>query len=389
MSSAFSRERSRDRVLRTTHVVTDLDVGGAEMVLLRLLERTQGVSLSAEVISLSGEGRLVGPLRDIGVDVKGLPPGLRGRAVAVSAIARELRRSRPDVVQTWMYHGDVFGGLAARWAGIPVVWGIHAAPNVYEERLRFRTRAGLRAAALLSRRVPQKIVCCSLETRRVHERLGYDPRKLVTIPNGFDVNERGGTGDAASLRGELGVGPETPLVGRVGRDHPQKDSATLIKAFSLIRRDIPDALLVLVGEGFVPDNEDLQRLVLEAGLSRSHVVFLGPRTDVPRLHRAFDVVVSSSYSEGLPVVLGEAMSVGTPVVATDVGDSRVLVDDADRIVPPRSPIALANAVTRLLKLDAPSRKRIGDRDRDRIRTEFSLDRMVASYEDLYHCVVEK
>ena len=371
--------------LRMTHVITDLDVGGAEMVLLRLLERTHGRSVTADVISLGGEGPLVAPLRDLGVGVRGVTQGRRSKAAAVPTIARELRRTRPQVVQTWMYHADVLGGLAARRVRIPVVWGLHAAPLMSDESIRFRTRAGLNGAAFLSRRVPERIVCCSHETRRVHARLGYDERKMITIPNGFDVGEEE-LGSGASVREELGLAPDAPLVGRVGRDHVQKDTGTLLAAFALLQSDIPDSRLVLVGEGFVPDNDRLAGQVRNAGVSASHVFLLGPRSDIPRLNRAFDVAVSSSYSEGLPVVLGEAMSVGTPVVATDVGDSGILIDDQERVVPARDPRALAEAIRRLLLLDSESRRRIGERDRERIRSDFGLDRMVASYEDLYSTI---
>ena len=375
----------RSAPLRITHVITDLDVGGAEMVLLRMLERTHGTSVDARVISLSGEGVLVAALRDLGVTVLALPPGSRSKAFAVPTITREMRRTRPQLVQTWMYHADVLGGLAARRARIPVVWGLHAAPMIGDEPIRLRTRAGLTAAALLSRRVPTRIVCCSHQTRRVHVRLGYDESKMITIPNGFEVDDED-VSARASVRDELGISHDTPLVGRVGRDHPQKDSATLLAAFALLNRDVPAARLVLVGEGFTRTNVRLLEQARTAGVPDSNIFFLGPRNDISRLNRSFDVAVSSSYSEGLPVVLGEAMSVGTPVVATDAGDSALLIDDARRVVAPRDPLALSEAIKRVLELDGPGRSRLGRRDRERIEKEFGLDRMVASYVDLYESI---
>lgn len=367
-----------------THVITDLDLGGAEMVLYRLLERTHARSFSARVISLFGDGDLAADIRALGVPVKSLRPPARGVA-SVPAIRKEIRRHRPGIVHTWMYHADVYGGLAARGAHIPIIWGLHAAPTLGDETLRLRTRVGLRVAASLSRFVPRKILCCSEQTRRMHERLGYDPDKMVVIPNGFEVVERDPDA-ASSVRAELGLPSDALLIGRVGRHHRQKDTPTLLRAFARVRASVPQARLVLVGDGFSPDNGALRAELASAG-SSEHVVLLGQRRDIHRLNSAFDVVVSSSYSEALPVVLGEAMATATPVVATDVGDSRLLIDDDARLVPPRDPGTLAGAIEKVLELDPIARRTLGERDRRRVEGHYSLDVMVAAYEALYASVL--
>ena len=387
-SRTSSSGRSAGGPIKVTHIITDLDVGGAEMVLMRLLERTHGASITADVISLYGPGVLAGRVMDLGVPVRDIGEGLRSKQAVVRAIARTLRQTRPSVVQTWMYHADVLGGLASRRAQVPVVWGLHAAPGVGDERIKLRTRAGLRLAAALSRRVPEHIVCCSHQTRRVHAALGYDESKLRTILNGFEVNYGADGSGRQSLSDELGLPADVLLVGRVGRDHPQKDSATLLRAFARVRASLPETRLVLVGAGFSADNDRLRAEIEDAGVSDG-VLLLGPRDDLLRLNRAFDLVVSSSYSEGLPVVLGEAMAAGTPVVATDVGDCALLIADDDRVAPPRDPLALATAIQRVLELDEMSRRRLGERDRDRIRNHYSLEGMVRSYEKLYRTVAAK
>lgn len=366
--------------IRVTHIITDLDVGGAEVLLHRLLAHTHGNGTVAEVISLEGDGPLVNDMRELGVTVHILHVARGTRmARAVRSIESILRSSHADVVQTWMYRADVFGGLAAKRAGIPVAWGLHAAPTRKTERLGLMTRMGLRFTARLSKSVPSAIVCCSHETRRVHAEIGYDADKLVVIPNGFEPAE---PNESDQLRSELHLGPDDLLIGRVGRDHPQKDTPCLLAAFARVRAQIPEARLVLVGQGF---SEGLIERAgpRDAGLDSASVHLLGPRSDVARLNSAFDVVVSSSYSEGLPVVLGEAMAVGTPVVATDVGDSALLIDDPARVVPPRDPDALAAAIVKVLSLDSASRKELGRRDRERVRSEYAFDRMVAAYDDLY------
>jgi len=370
-----------DRRPRVTHVITDLDVGGAEILLCRFLERSE-TRFSSTVIALRGNGRLAKRLREAGVRVVELALRSLQLPAGVTSIRSELRRNRPDVVQTWMYHADLIGGLGARLAGIrTVVWGLHAAPDARRERLRPSMRAGLRAGALISTRLPAKIVCCSYETQRVHRDVGYASDKLVVIPNGFESGPRV-AGAGRAVRSELGFPEDSLLVGWVGRNHPQKDLRNLVGAFRRVVDAAPRARLVLVGQGTAPMNRALRSEVEQIGLSE-HVALLGPRDDVSRLQSGFDLAVSSSYSEGLPVVLGEAMSLGTPVVATDAGDSSVLLGDQRRIVPTRDPAALGRAILHVLELSPDQRRALGERDRERIRTTFDFERMLSAYEDLY------
>jgi len=241
-------------------------------------------------------------------------------------------------------------------------------------------------AAYLSRRIPARIICCSQATARTHGLFGYATDRLVVIPNGFETAKR--INDAGvSVRTEFGLEARTLLVGRVGRDHPQKDTRSLLAAFASVRRRVAEARLVLVGEGFTNANKALRRDLAASGLGDGDVVLAGVRGDVARFNSAFDVAVSSSYSEALPVVLGEAMSVETPVVATDVGDSASLVHDAERIVPPRDPDALADAIVRVLRLDHESRRWLGRRDQERVRSEFAFSRMCSAYENVYETVL--
>ena len=349
------------------------------MLLCRFLERS-GTRSSAAVIALRGDGALTKRLHEAGVPATNLHLRSPQLAAAVRSIRAELRRNPPDVVQTWMYHADLLGGLAAGAA--PVVWGLHAAPSLESERIPLRTRAGLYAAAWMSSRRPSRIVCCSHATARVHAELGYDSGRFVVIPNGFERVKRM-TNARAEVLGEFGLDSAALLVGRVGRNHPQKDTPTLVAAFAAVRREVQAARLVLVGDGFTRANSSLLADIRGVGLSPDDVLLVGQRDDVVRLNSAFDVVVSSSYSEGLPVVLGEAMAVGTPVVATEVGDSALLVHDKSRLVSPRDPAALAKALITVLTASESDRRELGARDQERVRSEFAFDDMVRSYEELY------
>src|SRR5262249_22550382 len=150
---------------------------------------------------------------------------------AVARLARWLHRRRPDVVQTWLYHADLVGGLAARLGTeAPVLWNIrhaHFVPGV-EKRATLRT---VRACAVLSRRLPTKILCCSHASRTSHALLGYPPDAMVVVPNGFDLTAfRPDTLARAAIRRELGVSEDDVLVGVIGNHRREKDLANFLAA---------------------------------------------------------------------------------------------------------------------------------------------------------------
>lgn len=370
--------------MHVVHVTTGLDIGGAEMVLYGLLRHTDRDNVRSVVISLRPPGPVAALIEALGIEVRSLG------AVSLVQMVRELprlaamlRNEAPDVVQTWMYHADLIGGIAARLAGVPrVVWGLHAG-TLPPIRVHPFARVGLRIMALLARIVPGRIVCCSQASRDVHVRESrYPGDKMVVIRNGFEVVEAV-EGAKSSVHQELGIPIEFALVGRVGRWHPQKDYETLLRAWAMVIAERPTARLVLVGTGLSDDNKELMALLQETGVHHS-TVLLGPRSDIARLNSAFDVAVSSSsYGEGLPIVLGEAMSVGTPVVTTDVADSRHLVGGSGLVIPPEAPDALTKAIVDLLAMRPEQRRALGEGGRVRVREHFSLERMSARYMKLY------
>lgn len=366
--------------LRVVHVSTGLEVGGAEVALERLLRASDPARLQQRVVSLTTVGPVGARMRDAGIDVAAMGLTLRRPMPGVRQLAGLLAAARPHVVQTWMYHADVLGGWAARRAGgAALVWGVRNT-DASRAATRATTLAVIRASARLSRRWPDRIVCVAEATRAAHVALGYDASRMVVIANGFRIpppmppRER--------LRADMGLDARALLVARGGRWHPHKDYATMCQAFAIVARLHPSARLVLYGPGITSDNGPLTQLVTAAGI-QDVTDLLGVRDDVDRLHAAADVVVSSSFGEGFPNVVAEAMAVGTPVVTTDVGDAAVIVGATGDVVPPRDPAALASAIRAVLELDPAARAARGDAGRRRIATSFSIDATARAYADLY------
>lgn len=370
--------------MKVLHIITGLDVGGAETMLARLIERSDRSAITTTVISLSTSGPIGERLRAGGIPVHAL--GMRPNRPdprALWRLVRLIRRIAPDVVQTWMYHADLAGGLAARLAGVrSVVWGIHHS-NLSPAVNKRSTLLVARCCARLSRFVPARIVLCADAARRTHERIGYDTARMSTIPNGFDTATfRPRAGARPAIRAELGLAPQTQLVGMMSRWDPIKDHHTFIYAAGAVAARHPDARFVLTGTGITTGNDVLRGWIADAGIEdRCHL--LGRRDDMPVLLASLDVAVSSSAGEAFPLVVGEAMTSGVPCAATDAGDTATLIGATGRVVPPGDPAALGEAISSLLALDPEVRAVLGAEARARIVERYALDTIVAAYHGLY------
>lgn len=366
------------------HIITGLHDGGAEAVLYRLC--TYDTSTTHHVVSLTGRGKYAPLLEERGIRVTclGMPPGLVTPG-ALWRLWRLLRRERPGLVQTWMYHADLIGGIVARLAGVrKVFWNIRNS-NLDPQHSTRATILVAKACALVSRWVPTGISCCAQKAYEVHRDLGYVTGKMTLIPNGYDVGRLAEDGNARqAVRREFRLPDDGILIGMVARFDPQKDHDNLLKALLIIRDRGLRFRCVLVGRGLEPSNQQLVGRI--SSLSLQDIVMLaGPRMDIPSVMNALDLhVLSSAYGEAFPNVVAEAMACGTPVVVTDVGDAAAIAGETGWVVPPRDPSALADALQEALTLPTPERLERGRQARERIVSLFSMDTMVAAYHSLWN-----
>jgi len=368
---------------RVLHVITGLTTGGAERTLHRLLGAGLARAFSTTVVSLGDRGSLGRPIEGLGVDLFELEmkPG-RPTLGGVRRLVRLIRELEPDLIQGWMYHGNLAasaGALLAR-RKVPVVWNVrHALHDLGREK---RSTA---AVIRLGRRLPTpaRIVYNSRASAGQHARLGYAADRAVVIPNGFDCDEfRPSETARAALRAELGLAPDVRLVGLIARYHADKDHETFLRAAEDSTAGGLDAHFVLAGADIEPANPELAPWLERPGLSgRLHL--LGQRDDVADVTAALDLATCSSRTEALPNTVGEAMACGVPCVVSDVGDNRWLVGETGRVVPPEDPVALAESWRRLLQLDEPARRHLGGLARERITEHFRLTFAVRRYEELY------
>jgi len=369
--------------IKILHVITGLDVGGAELGLLRLLSRL-GPLYRSQVVSLSNVGIVGKRIQEFGVPVHalGMRPAIPN-PFAIIHLAGMMKRLRPDLVHTWMYHADLIGGLAARLAGFQALaWAIRNG-NLPVDKTKWSTRAVMRVCAKLSRRLPVRIISCSYAALAIHVALGYDESRFVVIPNGFDLLRFQPNPKARlEVRRELGVSPNSFVVGFVARFDPQKNHRVFFKAAGILHAKRPDVHFFLIGAGIELGDPKLAEWT-KSNRVENVVHLLGLRDDVPRLTASFDIATSCSWSEAFPNALGEAMACGVPCVATDVGDSAYIVGDTGLIVKPGDPDALAEAWLKLEALSIEERDALGECARKRVAENFELGSVVSRYEAFY------
>ncbi|MFM7012635.1 MAG: glycosyltransferase [Betaproteobacteria bacterium] len=364
-------------MISITHIITGLNVGGAERALHSLLTGGLEGRVSNCVISLMDEGHYGPLLRQAGVKVhclgmkRGLPtPAVFGR------LHSALREARPDVVQGWMYHGNIAASVA-KWLAPTkpaIFWNVRTSmddPSVFGRS----TQMFIRLGAWLSSDA-DAIVYNSERSRKQHGQLGFSSERDTVIPNGFDPELwHHGTDARRQARATLGLDANVPVVGFVGRGATVKDVPTLMRAFTRLRARIPAAQLICIGrdiEAYCPSD-----------ISTDGVRFMGQRSDVTRLYAAFDVSCLSSRVEGFPNAIGEAMACGVPCVTTDVGDAAEVVGETGWVVPQGDPAVFAEALEAALREPAEVHALRGLDAQRRIKERFDLATIITRYENLY------
>src|SRR6266403_898340 len=264
----LSERKMRTNMIKVMHIITTLGPAGAEKMLCRIAGGMDRARFESEVVSLTGILDLAEKMRSIGVRVRTL--GMKKaipNPLLVMRLAQWIRESKPDVIHTWMYHANLVGVLAARLAGnVPVVWGIHN--SALDPRInKRRTMLVNRVCAFLSRRFPARIVCCSEASLRIHKSLHYAAEKMEVIPNGFDLEQAKPDPDArASVRQELGIPLDAPLIGIAARFHPQKDHRNFVRAAARLHKQMPDVHFLLCGLDINWQNPRLVGWIEAAGI---------------------------------------------------------------------------------------------------------------------------
>jgi glycosyltransferase involved in cell wall biosynthesis len=376
--------------LRVIFIVTGLSTGGAEAMLLKLLEHIDRDKFKPQVVSLISMGDVGSRIEKIGIPVSviGFDPSKKSLAPFLT-LFKLVHQIRPDIVQTWMYHADLLGGLAARLVGVKnVVWGIRNS-NLSSVLTKSSTLKVVKLCAALSTCLPQQILSCSRRAAVIHGQLGYSAHKIKVIPNGFDLVAFRPSSEARdSVRKELNLPLDSFLVGLMARYDSQKNHGGFISAAAQVRRAMPDVHFLLAGTGVDETNDVLVKLTAEHDL-KNHIHLLGRRSDMPRLMASLDILASSSsFGEAFPNVLGEAMACGVPCVVTDVGDSAEIVGDTGRVVQSGDMEGLARNIQEVLSMSKEDMAVFGQKARARVEANYEIGHVTRLYEEFYERIAD-
>lgn len=373
------------RQLRVVHIISGLNVGGAELMLLRLLSGSDRVGGDFEhrVISLTSIGEIGEKIKKIGIPIHAI--NLKSQLDCVPKIVKLIilmRRLMPEIVQTWMYHGDLLGGIVARLTGVPhVIWNVR---NTLIPQGRWsRSNLIVNLCAVLSRWIPDKIVCCAEAGLANHSQIGYCFNKMLVIPNGFDCRIfEYSKPKRRSVRKRLGIAKNEIVVGIVGRFDVLKDYQNFVNAADRISKLRPQARFLMVGRG-VDLNNKLLASWLEKTSCYDKFILMGQSREVAAAMAAMDIYCLASKAEGFPNVVAEAMLMELPCVVTNVGDASLILQEFGRVVPPKDSVSLSEAVISIIDLPPEQRQAIGRNAMKSIRQRYSIDLIVERYNQLY------
>lgn len=374
--------------MKIVHIITGLNNGGAEGVLYRLV--THDNANQHIVISMMNEGNY-GPLLEKN-NIKTYYLGLnRGKVSILPLIKLKsiLKIEEPDIIQTWMSHADLFGGIVSKILGHKnLIWNIRHSKLTYRAS-NIKTNAVILTCMAMSNFIPKKILCCSERTYQDYAGHGYPKNKMTVISNGYEFDKFNTNSNSRKLiRTELGIAEDINLLGMIARYDPNKNHHGLLRSLKLVKESNDNFKIILVGRDLNDNNNTIKNKIRELGLEQ-HILLLNQRNDIPAVMNALDIKILSSISgEGFPNVLAEAMACGTLCVATNIGDSSIIIDDYGWVVEADNDKLLANAILEALELKRNTTEwnRMKVLAKQHIIDNFSISLMVEKYNKVWNSI---
>lgn len=367
------------------HIIIGLNVGGAELMLQRLvLNSSKKGGFEHCVISLTDLG-VIGPkLKEQGIKVYSLGMNsLSSLPLTLLKLRRLMKKIDPDVVQTWMYHADFIGGLAAKSLGIKnIIWGIRTT-DIEKSASKLTTYLS-KVCANLSHVIPTTIVCVAEKAKEYHINIGYDKKKFKVIPNGFDLSKfHFNSSLRSSMRKKLNITTDELVIGHIGRFNPVKNQINFIEAcINLLEKGFKFKI-IMAGRNINLDNPQIYS-ALKDNKYKEHFIFLEEVKNPLSFYCTIDIFCLCSYSEGFPNVLGEAMACENVCLSTDAGDASLIMEPFGFHIKSPSTVDIAEAIESNIFLSTDiDFETIGKNNRKKIDQYYSIDSVVRKFESLY------
>lgn len=361
--------------MKIVHIITGLGDGGAEHTLYKICKYDK--SNKHFVISLKNPDKYYSLLNKLGIKVY----CLNFKIYSIKKffyLIKLLKNLKPDVVQTWLVHGDFIGGIAAKLARVKnICWNVRYS-NLEFGKSKISTIFIIKILSKLSYYIPKLIVVVSKSAKKICKKIGYDDKKLYLITNGYNL-ENLRPFKSNKIRSQFKIQKKIPLIGKVARYDIKKDHNNLLEALNILNNKSIKFYCVLVGSNINKNNLILVNLIKKLKLS-NHIKLLGQKDNIAGVMNEIDLLVqSSSYGEGFPNVVAEAMACGTPCVVTNVGDAAFIIGKSGWVVPPKNPQKLAASLEKALFLINKKSFKKDMKLRLRIKQHFDINKMLKKY----------
>ncbi len=367
----------RSRRVNVLQLITELDIGGAEKLLLSFIKKLNRSKYNVITAYLNGEGKLAGDFRKAGFKVFNLRMRNRMDLGAVIRLYRFLKRENIGILHTHLIQADLCGFIAGKMASVPVIISTKHNPDEFRKRFSICVRLD----GIFSNHSDRVIAVSHAVKDFLVKWEKISEGKFTVIHNGVNLEEFSIDTDIAEKKRELGINLSSKVVGSVGRLDRQKGHVFFLKAIPKILEDFSDIRFIFVGEG--PLRSKLEKMASELRVNQN-IIFTGIRPDVADILSILDIFVLPSIFEGFGIVLLEAMAIGKPVVASRVGGIPEIVDHGltGILIEPANPSAIAGSVVKLLKNPVEA-KRIANAGRAEVGRRFTADAMARKIEGVY------
>jgi glycosyltransferase involved in cell wall biosynthesis len=380
--------KSADTRRRIVILARSLEVGGAETQLTALAMGLPSDRFDVTVACLYARGRYLDVLEAAGIKI--VPLKKRGRWDILGFLlgsTKTLKSLQPDVLHSFLTPPNILSALLKnQLAPCKLVWGLRAS-NVDMSIYDWTWRLTFHIERLLSGR-PDCIVANAESGRAYSMAQGFSSAAMTVIPNGIDTDKFVfNEGAGRSVRNEFGLDLEAPVIGIVARLDPIKDHRTFLQAAAKLSASDPTVRFLCVGSGVTGFESSLKQMAATVGLGEK-IIWAGQRHDLPAIYGALDILSLTSTSEGFPNTLAEGMACEVPSIATDVGDTKLLVGDTGLVAPVGDIVGIVHAWQKLIS-ETPAEKRTRQLNcRQRIENKFSLEAMIEAHSRLYEQLCE-
>lgn len=371
--------------MKIVHVIMSLNIGGAELMLRRLVLHSHKKKQFEHIIITLTDLGVMGPeLQNEGIMVHTL--GMKSLSTVpliFLKLQRLLKKIQPDVVQTWMYHSDLLGGLAAKSVGVEnIIWGIRNTD--VSSDCSIAKMAFYKTCSYLSYLIPKHIVCVAQQSKIFHTQFGYCKDKMIVIPNGFELARFAPDNTTRShLRSKLNISEQELVIGNIGRFDHVKNHINFIKACIFLLEKGYVFKVLMAGRNVGLQNPKISKLFLNNFASK-HFIFMGEITDTSSFYNTIDAFCLCSHTEGFPNVLGEAMASEKICLSTDAGDAWLILSNNGFQIKSTSKEDIAYSIEKnILSMNIKDLGSIGKQARLSIKNKYSIDSIVLKFESLY------